>query len=297
MSGAEVTLFTSTVYPDVARVWHACLVRALAGTEAALELFHDSVTYAPLEEWLPGVSIRRRGERVREFHEAYNDAVLRATTPVLVFVDSDLLWTSRSLWPLLRDALAAPGVAAVAAVSRTSAESHGTFSVAVKPEAYRSVLERFPDGFFPGFDLPSPGAAPETWRFRDAGDRLTEAVTAAGFEVRLLDLLPTGALVNFDSITLTRRALERFGAEPLARLMEENDYYWQGLASNAVLGRLHDRLLPDGPRYGFGFPPGPVVARALRGGARDVVRRLRYLASLAAKARRVRRFVRSYPAP
>ena len=292
MSRPRLTVFTSTIYPDLPRLWHACVTRALPPGEAVVEVFHDADAFAPLEERLPGTVVLRRGPGRREFHEAYNDAVRRASTPYLAFVDTDVFLTSRALWPRLAEALVPQNVAAVAAVSRTQAESHGTFAVVVKAAVYRDVLERLPEGFFPGFDVPSAGAPPSSWRFRDAGDRMTEAVITSGHEVRLLDLGREGELARFDAITLTRRAAELFGERPLLRLLAENDYYWHGVVGNAVLARLHDRLFPDGPRFGFRAPLGAALRRALRGRPGEVKVRLGYVARLARAARRVAGFVR-----
>src|SRR5688500_2419537 len=80
----------------------------------------------------------------------------RAPPPYLAFVDCDVFWLSRDLWPWLAGELDHPGVAAVACVSRHDRRSHGTFAVVFKTEVYREVLAGLPGGFSPavtGLDL------------------------------------------------------------------------------------------------------------------------------------------------
>ncbi|HYD01563.1 MAG TPA: hypothetical protein VEB22_10080, partial [Phycisphaerales bacterium] len=40
--GKLVTVFTCTIYPDLARIWHACVSRSFPKDEAAIEVFQDS---------------------------------------------------------------------------------------------------------------------------------------------------------------------------------------------------------------------------------------------------------------
>lgn len=291
MTVPQVTVFTSTVYGDVARLWHACIARAFPPSDAVVEIFDDSPGQDLDPLLYPEARLLRRTPFCRDFHEAYNEAVRRAATPLLAFVDTDVFWTSGDLWPRVRAALAAPEVAAVSCVSRSVTESHGTFAVVVKSDIYRSALAELPGGFFPAIENLDPGQPCATWRFHDTGDLLTRAVVARGFEVRLLNLERGGDLVRFDGITLTRRAAGWMGARALARMARDSDYFWHGYVGNVVLRRLHDRLFPEGPRYTFCFPAAPAIRLALSGDVRRTKGRLFYLARLRRGASAVERFV------
>src|SRR5262249_42285394 len=158
-----VTVFTSTVYPDLVRIWHACASRAFPADEAVLEIFQDSEDNALCASLLPGVTVLRRTASRRDFHDAYNDALARASTPYLAFIDSDVFWTSVGLWDRVRKQLASQTTAAVSCVSRTKTASHGTFAVVMKVAVYREVLERFPDGFYPAIEVQDLSIPMERW--------------------------------------------------------------------------------------------------------------------------------------
>ena len=117
-SAPLVTVFTCTVYPDVARIWHACVRRAFPADEARIEIFYDSDQGLLDPAHFPGAAILPRTPARREYHDAYNDAVARVETPYLAFIDSDVFWISGELWPFVRQELAVPEVAAVSLVSR-----------------------------------------------------------------------------------------------------------------------------------------------------------------------------------
>ena len=71
-----------------------------------MEIFQDGDRETPLEPALfPGAALLRRGPGRRDFHEAYNEAVQRAETPYLGFIDSDVFWTTPDLWPWARQRL------------------------------------------------------------------------------------------------------------------------------------------------------------------------------------------------
>lgn len=294
MTGPAVTVFTSTVYGDVVRLWLVCVARAFPRPDAAVEIFDDSPGQDLDPSLYPGARLLRRTPFCRDFHEAYNEAVRRVVTPLLAFVDTDVFWTSAGLWPRVRALLAAPEVAAVSCVSRSVTESHGTFAVVVKSDVYRSALTDLPGGFFPAFGNLDPEQPRTTWTFHDTGDLLTRAVVARGFEVRLLNLERSGDLVRFDGITLTRRAAEWMGARALARMARDSDYFWHGYAGNAVLASLHDRLFPEGPRYAFRPPAAPAFRLAFAGGARQMKDRLAYLTRLRRGAGAVERFATAW---
>jgi hypothetical protein len=293
VNGPFVTVFTSTVYGDVARLWHACIARAFPRSDAVVEIFDDSPGQDLDPALYPGAHLLRRTPSCRDFHEAYNEAVRRAATPLLAFVDTDVFWTSGDLWPRVRAAHAASEVAAVSCVSRSATESHGTFAVVVKSDVYRSALAELPGGFFPAIENLGPDQPRETWRLHDTGDLLTRAVVARGFEVRLLNLERSGDLVRFDGITLTRRAAEWMGGRALVRMARGSDYFWHGHAGNVILQRLHDRLFPEGPRYAVPFRRLPVLTRVVRGGPRQAIGRARYLQRLLLGAWRIGRFVKT----
>jgi hypothetical protein len=288
-----LTVFTSTVYADVARIWHACVARATSGT-ARIEVFDDSPGQDLPEAAFRGATVLRRSPARRDFHEAYNDALARAATPLLAFVDTDVLCVSGAVWPRAEKELARPEVAAVSFVSRSKTESHGTFAVVMKVEAYRRALASLPGGFFPAIEKLDLALPPERWAWHDTGDLATRAVVAAGYEVRLLNL-DHGGFARFDGITLSRRAAEWMGPGALATMSRRSDYFWHGYVGNLALRDLHNRLFPDGPRYAFAFPRARALALTASGGPRAAKERLCYLLRLKAQARAVARFVMSSP--
>jgi len=144
-----LTVFTSTVFADVARIWFRCVRRAFPEGLARFEIFHDSDDEPLDPAEFPGAVILRRTAACREFHDAYNEAVERCRTRYLAIIDSDVFWVSREIWPRVQRELEEPGVAAVACISRSHRKSHGTYSVVLKPEIYRQVMKTLPDGFFP----------------------------------------------------------------------------------------------------------------------------------------------------
>lgn len=287
----SLTVFTATVYADIARIWHACVTRALGGA-ARIEIFDDSPVQDLDPALFPGAAVLRRSPARHDFHEAYNDAVRRCQTPFLAFVDSDVFWLDPGAWPRAEKELANPRVAAVSFVSRTRSASHGTFAVALKPEPYRTALEDLPDGFFPAVEGVDPSVPREKWIEYDTGDLMTRAVLAAGHKVRLLSLDGGGGFARFDGITLSRRAAEWMGPGALATMSRRSDYFWHGYVGNLALRDLHDRLFPDGSRYDYPFPRARALALAASGGPRAAKERLRYLLRLRAKARQIARFVR-----
>jgi len=287
-----VTVFTSTIYPDLARLWHACVSRSFPAGEAAIEVFQDSDEHVVDPRWLPGANVLRRSASRREFHEAYNDALARVETPYLAFVDTDVFWIAPDLWPRVRRELERPEVGAVSCASREQTVSHGTFAVVMKVEAYREALKSLPDGFFPAIENPDPAVPEHQWVRHDTGDLATRAVVEAGWKVELLHLYRSGELARFRGITLSRRSAEWLGRRALVRMCHHSRYFWRGYLGNLVLKRLHDRLFPDGPRYAFPHGAGPLLLQSLR---RDWRYRLAYLRELREGARRIESFVRSRP--
>lgn len=296
MTAPGLTIFTATVYADVARIWHACVTRTL-GASARIEIFDDSPGQDLDAALFLGAAVLRRAPERRDFHEAYNDAVRRSTTPLLAFVDSDVLPLDPSAWVHARETLLAENVAAVSFVSRSKTESHGTFAVVLKTEVYRRALADRPAGFFPAIERLDPTLPPERWSWHDTGDLVSHAVLAAGHEVRLLNLEHGGAFSRFDGITLTRRAAVWMGPAALATMASRSDYFWHGWVGNLALKRLHDGLFPDGPRYDFPFSRARSLALTASGGARAARSRLRYLARMAREVRAIRRSLRAGARP
>lgn len=291
MAAPLVTVLTCTVYPDVARIWHACVARAFPKDAARIEIFYDSDAGLLDPDRFPGAAILPRTPARREYHDAYNDAVARVETPYLAFVDSDVFWISQDLWPLALRELGKPRVAAVSLVSRTRRPSHGTFAVVMKVAAYREVFAAaLPHGFFPAADRPDAAVPFERWEWYDTGDLATQAVAGAGWEVQLLHRDHEGLLARFHGITLSRRGAEHVGGENLARLAGHDRYFFRGYAGNLALRALHDRLFPDGPPYGFRLGRGPLLRESLKNPPQELAWRLGYLRDLALGVRRVAAF-------
>ena len=292
LNAPSVTVFTATVYADVARIWHACVRRAFGGA-ARLEIFDDSPNQDLDPALFRGAAVLRRSPARRDFHEAYNDAVRRCETRFLAFVDSDVFCLDPGAWPRAAGELANPRVAAISFVSRARAASHGTFAVALKPGPYREALGTLPGGFFPAVEGVDPSVPRARWIEHDTGDLVTRAVVAAGHEVRLSRLDGDGgAFARFDGITLSRRASSWMGPAALATMAARSDYFWHGWVGNLALKRLHDDLFPDGPRYDYPFPRAAALLRAVSPSLRRTRDRLAYLGRVRRQAAAVRAFVR-----
>lgn|GEM_PF-1994994 len=285
-----VTFFTCTVYPDIARIWYACLQRAVPEGEARYEIYHDSDMCRIDPALFPGATILGQAESRRDFQEAYNDALARVTTPWLAFVDSDVYWISSALWGAIKEQMADPRVAAVSCVRRNHRASTGTFSVVIKADIYREVLRNLPEGFLPASEHMDPALPYEAWKWYDTGDLATEAVVRAGWEVRFLDSETTGDLVMFRNITVFRLPAEWVGLEALSKI--EGRYFWRGYTGNLALKYLHDRLFPAGPAYRVPVRPWLVLRKLVRGNPKEIFWRLRLMAESWKGAERVRRFAR-----
>lgn len=286
----RVTIHTASVYPDLVRVWRACIARAIPPRDAALQVFDDSEDGSLSEEQLPGLTLLKRSPACRDFHEAYNDALARATTPFLAFVDTDVFWVSPEEWGHVLGELADPHVAAVSCVSRTATASHGTFAVVLRVAAYREALRALPDGFFPFREGETEGGVPGRFGGHDTGDLATRAVQAAGFTVKLLNLEEQGQFVRFDAITNTRLIGGWVGPRVLARMAVDNSYFRRGILGCFALARLHDDLFPDDSRFGLPISRASFW-RSFSRHPRALARAVKDSWEFAGGARRIRRFL------
>ena len=254
-----------------------------------MEVFFDSSENQLEGILFPGALVLRRSGRRRDFHDAYNDALLRADTPYLAFVDTDIFWLSPTVWPRALTELERPEVAAVSCFSRQHRASPGTFAVIMKTDVYRSVLADLPGGFDPAIEGIAPGIRPERWKRFDTGDRAAQAVVKAGYEICFLNLEAEVAFVRFDGLTLTRKALDWIGPANFLEVVGGSWGHWNGLAGNAVLKRLHDYLFPGGTPFDFPFSMGDALRTSFGASPRACASRLARLARLTSGARRVRR--------
>jgi hypothetical protein len=138
-----LTVFTSAVYPDLARLWYACVTRSFPPDTTSFEIFDDSGG-ALDARWFPRATVLPRTGSRRDFQESYNDAVRRAQTPYLAFIDTDIFWTSPSVWRELLPCLQRPGLAAISCISRRNRPSHGTFAVVLNVHKYQCVMDGLP---------------------------------------------------------------------------------------------------------------------------------------------------------
>jgi hypothetical protein len=285
-SGRDLTVFTSTVYADVARLWYACVQRSFP--EAKVEIFWDSEQPVPDASLFPGATFIRRAPERRDYHEAYDDALARCATPYLAFTDTDVFWTCRDFWPRLRDELERDDrLAAVSCISRSDRPSHGTFAVILKPGIYRGVRASFASAI----ENVDPAIPWQRWTHHSSGDLAARAVLDAGYGMKLLHLDREGQdLVRFDGITAPRRIGEHLPAARLPRLIAAGRYHWAGLLGNRVLAGLHDRLFAV--PYGMTVPAAALLREALRRSPREVARRLRLFVRCRSGAQRVERFLR-----
>ena len=290
-----LTIFTSSVRLDLARLWLACVTRAFPREESRIEIFDDSGAGALGSELLPGASVLRPGPGRRDFQEAYNDALARAATPWLFFVDTDAYPVSRDVWPRVRARLEA-GAAAVHCAPRTAVDGHDTVAIALDVASYRAALADAPAGFLPRVEGEDPAGRAGGWRGFDTGDLLTAAVLARGGRLERLRLEDEGAFVRFDALTNSHLLAGWAGTGRLLALARRDGYLREGCLGNVALRAAHDRSFPEGPPFAFRagrlavwlalVPAGPAVLRAALSRAR----------TLNAGAGRVERFL-SEPRP
>jgi hypothetical protein len=272
-----LTIFTASVRLDLARLWLACVTRAFPQGETRIEIFDDSGEGVLRPDLLPGAAILRPGAGRRDFQEAYNDALDRAATPWLAFLDTDAYPVSREVWPLVSARLEA-GAAAVLCAPRTGVEGHDTVALVLNVEAYRTALADVPGGFLPRVEGEDPAGRPGRWRGFDTGDLLTGAVAARGGRIEALRFESEGAFVRFDALTNAHLLAAWAGAGRLLHLARRDVYLREGCLGNLVLRSVYDRAFSAGPRFAFSISraafwsslvkAGPSVLRAGFGRAR-----------------------------
>ena len=263
-TGPRATCFAASVFGDVPRLWLACLKRALPPEDVRFEIFDDSAEGSLDGSLLPGAAILRRSPARPDFQIAYGDALRRATTPLVAFVDTDVFWLSRDVWPRVLLEFGDPRVAGVSCVSRAATESPGTFAVVMRTEIYRDVARRVPGDFAPFVERELAGGLPGRCRGADTADRVARAVKEAGFDVPHLHLEDTGAFARFDAITMTRLLGEWVGRETLLEMAVTNPYFRRGCLGALAHARVHDTLFGDGPRFGAPLGAAPLWGRRLR---------------------------------
>ena len=291
-AGPRVTVFTASVFGDVPRIWLACLRRSLPSDDVRFEVFDDSAEGTLDEKLLPDVTLLRRSEERPDFQVAYGDALRRATTPFLAFVDTDVFWLSRDVWPRVMKKFESPRVAGVSCVSRASAASPGTFAVAMRTAIYRDIVRNVPGAFTPFVEREMTGGAPGRWSGDDTADRVARAVKEAGFDVPLLDLAEVGAFVRFDAITMTRLLAAWVGEETLLKMAVTNPYFRRGCLGGLALAGVHDESFVDGPRFGLPLPAA-LLWRSLLFHPRTFSSAVRDFAEFQKGAKRIRRFLGS----
>ncbi len=288
-----LTVFTASVFPDVARLWHAVVSRAFPSQDAKLEIFADCQGgFDPA--LFPGAELHSPTPRRRDHHEAYNDAVRRVSTPYLAIIDSDVFWLSSRIWPRVQDCLNDPRVAAMGCVSRRRVKSHGTFSVVLKPAIYRELLETLPTGFCKA--VADPALPVHQWAWADTGDLITEQARRAGYDVQLHHLDQTGEIVRFDTITVFRLATRLADLWDLER-ETTGTFFWRGCLGNLILKRIHDRLFPEGPAYDFSVDPRRLSHALSRRGSRESARLALFWKTLCQKAARLEKWLGLPPSP
>jgi hypothetical protein len=288
-----LTIFTASVREDLARLWLACVTRAFPREETLIEIFDDSEGGVLRPERLQGATILRPGPGRRDFQEAYNDALGRAGTPVLVLADTDVYWTSTVPAARIEERFADPAVAAVSFVSRAAGQGHGTFAVALRTGAYRAVLADVPDGFFPSVEGEKEGGEPGRCHGYDTGDLLMRAVVARGGTVDLLRLESGDQFARFDALTNTHLLRVFAGQAALLALVPGDAYLREGCLGNLALRGLHARLFPEGPPFEFPLRASALFRALAAAGPRELARAVARLLELRASARRVEAFLRA----
>lgn len=288
-----LTVFSASVRLDLARLWLRCTRRALPGPDVRVVLYDDSGAGALRADLLPGAEVIGPAPGRRDFQEAYNDALLRAETPVLVLADTDVYWTSTGLAERIEERFADPAVAAVSFVSRASEQGHGTFAVALRTGAYRAALADVPDGFFPSVEGEKEGGAPGRWHGHDTADLLMRAVVARGGAVDLLRLEAGDEFARFDALTNTHLLRAFAGDAALLELARGDAHLREGCLGNLALRGLHARLFPEGPPFEFPLRAFALFRALAAGSPGALARAAARLLELRASARRVEAFLRA----
>lgn len=287
-----LTVFTASARLDLARLWLACVRRAFPREEALIEIFDDSEGGVLRPERLPGATILRPGPGRRDFQEAYNDALRRASTPFLALLDTDAYATSADVWPSVRERFANEDVAAVSCAPRTATAGHDTVALVLRVAVYRAALGAVPDGFLPRAERLESGDSPGHWLGHDTGDLLTRAVMALGGKHEILRFEEAGSFVRFDAVTNTHLLAAWSGNGPLLALARKNVYFREGCLGNLVLRDLYERAFPDGPPFSFRASPGAVWAAMASGGVRSLRDAASRARRMRAGARRIEAFLR-----
>lgn len=290
-----LTIFTASVRLDLARLWLACVARAFPPDEVVVEIFDDSTEGVLKPELFPGAVVLRPGPGRRDFQEAYNDALGRASTPWLALLDTDAFAISRNVWPRVRDCFADEAVSAVACAPRTAVEGHDTVALILKVAAYRAALEAVPDGFLPRAEREGPGGRPGQWLGHDTGDLLTRAVTDRGGRVELLYFEDASAFVRFDALTNAHLLATWAGQGPLLVLVALDAYMREGCLGNLALRSAYERTFPGGPPFSFTVSAVAVWTALASAGPRPLRAGLGRARQLRAGARRIARFLQETP--
>jgi hypothetical protein len=291
-----LTLFTASARLDLARLWLACTARAFAGEPVAIEIFGESASVLE-SSLLPGATLLGPGPSRRDYQEALNDALRRATTPLLAFVDTDVFWTSSGTWPRVRERFEDERCAAVSCVSRTATEGHGTFAVVLRVAPYRDALVDVPQGFCAAAEREKPGGPPGRWVGPDTGDLLFRAVVARGGRVDLLHLDAEGAFVRFDALTCTHLLATWAGTPAVLALARRIPYIRDSVLGNLALARVYRRHFPDGPPFEFPVRSATMFRDLAAAGPRALRAGLGSAWRLRAGARRLSRFLSMKPLP
>jgi hypothetical protein len=287
-----LTIFTASARLDLARLWLACVARAFPRDEAVVEIFDDSKAGILTPGLLPHATVLRPSPSRRDFQEAYNDALLRASTPFLLLLDTDAYATSADVWPLMRARLADENVAAVSCASRTATKGHDTVALVLRVAAYRAALAAVPDGFFPRAVRLESGDPPGRWFGHDTGDVLTSAVASRGGKHEVLHLEEAGSFVRFDALTNVHLLASWAGHKPLLSLARRHAYFREGCLGNLALKAAYEKRFSDGPPFSFGLSTRALWIALASGGLaslRDGVERAR---RMRAGARRIEEFLR-----
>jgi len=289
-----LTVFTSAVYPDLARLWYECVTRSFPAATTSFEIFDDSEDTLDAA-WFPRATVLRQNPARRDFQESYNDAVQRARTPYLAFIDTDIFWISPGLWARIAPQLSRPGLAAISCISRRNRASHGTFALVCNVAVYRRIMERVPGGFFPLNTRFGPDVPITEWTGYDTGDVITRAVKESGYQVELQHLDDEGAFVCFDSVTMYRRTAERLGCQslPMRAMVNNSNWLWRGCIGSMALERIHNRLFPGTPIHAHTPWSALNVIRAM---GSEWPHGLRFVAACMGSAWRMNRFLKSAPA-
>jgi hypothetical protein len=270
-------------YPDLARLWHRCVMRELvpAFTRLSLEvevnIFRDANAREFRADRFPGAWFSETSSGIRDFMEFY-DATLERDFDFILFIDADTFFLDGEWAAAQFEAFRDPRVAAVSYIPRKGAPA--IFALLCRVASYRSLATpvfacryEFPADWPKGVNLqPGDFAARELVQ---RGERIINCSAEAAWQ----------HIANFRGTTGIRASREQLtrsvGEFVFLKTISNDRACLVAAYDNALLGCLYEELFgqPFSPNAA-GVPLGSSMTWAELTGAVKVIRDERLLGEL-----------------